>query len=157
MADTRDTVNVNVNVSTQTYSGERATNTSTDSTYGAYTYEDDDNKVSEPEPTLRKAHVDSSTDGVAGYRYKYSPMECSTAVPIESGQGYRVSNPLTGAYDEEVQYRTTGALRYHWERVTPQGSFFLRDVDVFDNGTKSVHREYSDPTTGKNYLHEYQC
>lgn len=143
------------NVNTKTYSGESTTNTDTtytgDSTYGAY---EDDNAS---EPTLREksdveVYADSSTDGVTGY----SPTERPTAVPIQGGQGYRVSNPLTGAYDEEVQYRTAGALRHHRERVTPQGSFFLRDVDVFDNGTKSVHREYSDPTTGKNYLHEYQ-
>lgn len=155
MADTTDTTNVNVNVSTQTYSGESTSDTDTmyigDNTYEGY-------NVSQPilrKDSDLKTYIGSSTDGMTGYRY--NSIERTKAVPIEDGQGYRVSNPLTGAYDEEVQYRTAGALRYHWERVTPQGSFFLREVDVFDNGTKSVHREYSNPTTGKNYLHEYQC
>lgn len=153
---TDPTANVNAaSTTSQTYASETTANADPtyigDSMYGAY----EDDKVSQP--TLRKtsdtkSYVDSSTGGVIGY----SPTERPTAVAIKGCQGYRVSNPLTGAYDEEVQYRMSGALRHHWERVTPQGSFFLRDVDVFDNGTKSVHREYSDPTTGKNYLQEYQ-
>lgn len=154
MTDPTDNVNTS-SATSQTYSSETTANTDTsyigDSTYGAY----EDDNVSEPTPRKTsdaKSYVDSSTDGVMGY----SPTERPTAVAIKGGQGCSVSNSLTGVHDEEVQYRTSGALRHHWERVTPQGSFFLRDVDVFDNGTKSVHREYSDPTTGKNYLHEYQ-
>lgn len=98
-----------------------------------------------------KPYSDISAGGVKGY----DPSDYSTPT-IESSQSNRVYDHMTGAYDEQTEYRTEDALRRHWERVTPHGTYFLRDVDKFDDGRKSVHREYSDPATGDNFIHDYQ-
>lgn len=124
------------------YSGATTYGTNEDNSVSNYAHRGDSDM---------KPYNDTSAGGVKGY----DPSDYSTPA-IESGQGNRFYDRMTGAYDEQTECRTEDAFRRHWERVTPHGTYFLRNVDKFDDGRKSVHREYSDPVTGDNFIHDYQ-
>merc|ERR1712187_746646 len=114
-----------------------------DTTYG--TYEDD----AITDYGLRGATAPGS--GIRGY----DPSDYSN-IAVQDGGGHTAYDPVTGAYDEHYDYRTENATTHHRERVLPDGTYQLREVDRFDDGTAKVHREYSNPNTGTNYIRDYQ-
>lgn len=61
--------------------------------------------------------------------------------------GTRVYDPLSGAYDEHVDYDEDGGVKHHRELRDVGGRRFHRDVE---SGLSSAHeqREYENPSTG---------
>lgn len=85
------------------------------------------------------------------------------AIAAQDGGGHTAYDPETGAYDEHYDYRTRtayggdDATRHHRERVLPDGTYQLREVDHFDDPGKTarVHREYRNPNTGTEFVRDY--
>lgn len=119
-----------------------------DSTYG--TYEDD----AITDYGLRSASDTKPYSGSSAVRDS-DPSDYSD-IAVQDGGGHTAYDPVTGAYDEHYDFRMENATRHHRERVTPTGTYQLREVDKFDDGTARVHREYSNPNTGTNYTRDYQ-
>lgn len=84
------------------------------------------------------------------------------AIAAQDGGGHTAYDPETGAYDKHYDYRTwtdygDDATRHHRERVLPDGTYQLREVDHFDDPGKTarVHREYRNPNTGTEFVRDY--
>ncbi|KAF7621929.1 hypothetical protein F9C07_2285749 [Aspergillus flavus] len=67
---------------------------------------------------------------------------------FENGRGRTIYNPSTGAYDEILDYGTDDAEHHHREKLSADGIYQLRDVDLHRDGTRHVHREYNNPIAG---------
>ena len=84
------------------------------------------------------------------------------AIAAQDGGGHTAYDPETGAYDEHYDYRTRtaygdDATRHHRERMLPDGTYQLREVDRFDDPGRAerVHREYRNPNTGMEFVRDY--
>ncbi|KAB8274780.1 hypothetical protein BDV30DRAFT_86256 [Aspergillus minisclerotigenes] len=64
------------------------------------------------------------------------------------GRGRTIYSPNTGAYDETLDYSTDDAEHHHREKLSADGIYQLRDVDLHRDGTRHVHREYNNPIAG---------
>lgn len=67
---------------------------------------------------------------------------------FENGRGRTIYNSSTGAYDEILDYGTDDAEHHHREKLSADGIYQLRDVDLHRDGTRHVHREYNNPIAG---------
>merc|ERR1712187_314278 len=123
-----------------------------DTTYG--TYEDDAitdyglRGATDPKPYSTPATATGS--GIRGY----DPSDYST-IAVQDGGGHTAYDPVTGR-----MMNTMIIGRRMRRRITGRGCCrmgrILREVDRFDDGTAKVHREYSNPNTGTNYIRDYQ-
>lgn len=140
-----------------TYSSYNPDNTTTtttsnagDTTYGSY---EDDSITDYGLRGTSDIKPYNTTDQIRGY----DPSDYSTSTSnVEDGQGGMYYDPVTGAYDEHIDYRTEDSQRHHRERVLPSGTYQLRNVDKFDDGTSHVHREYRNPNSGTSYIRDYE-
>ncbi|ODM22563.1 hypothetical protein SI65_00152 [Aspergillus cristatus] len=124
-----------------------------DTTYG--TYEDDAiTDYGLRGATDQKPYSTPDTATASGTR-GYDPSDYSN-IAVQDGGGHTAYDPVTGAYDEHYDYRAENSTKHHRERMLPDGTYQLREVDRFDDGTARVHREYSNPNTGTNYIKDYQ-
>ncbi|KAE8315251.1 hypothetical protein BDV41DRAFT_574950 [Aspergillus transmontanensis] len=69
---------------------------------------------------------------------------------FENGRGRTIYSPNTGAHDETLDYSTDHGEHHYREKLSADGIYQLRDVDVDlrKDGTRHVHREYNNPITG---------
>lgn len=83
--------------------------------------------------------------------------EASSAIhgsrPIHQGT---VTDPESGAYDQHFDYPTSDGVRHHRERVGEDGTREFKTVDVGNDGSERVHREFHDPATGTHSSRDFQ-
>ena len=84
-----------------------------------------------------------------------------TAGTYDQRFGYRANDgstydPTTGAYDQRYVYRVPDGNVHHRERLSPAGTYRERDINLRDDGTTRVHREYDNPNTGTSYQRDYE-
>ncbi|KAE8327915.1 hypothetical protein BDV39DRAFT_204627 [Aspergillus sergii] len=66
----------------------------------------------------------------------------------DNGHGRTIYSLNTGAYDETLDYSTDDAEHHHREKLSADGVYQLRGVDLRKDGTRHVHREYNNPIIG---------
>ncbi|KAE8391467.1 hypothetical protein BDV23DRAFT_182522 [Aspergillus alliaceus] len=123
--------------------GTNAANNTTYDTYDPDATTDYGVRAAKPLRTYNKMATDVNTsehDTASGAKVKRTTFE--------NGRSRTIYSPETGAYEETLDYTEKGVQHHHREKLSSEGVYQSRDVELEKDGTRHVRREYKNPITG---------